>query len=87
MVIQPVGFLCDHVEILYDIDVAFQQTARELGLKLVRAESLNDSPGLISALENLALSGAHPPREFADRTASRFGSSVARLGMGGLDER
>jgi protoporphyrin/coproporphyrin ferrochelatase len=59
VVIQPVGFLCDHVEILYDIDVAFQQTARELGLKLVRAESLNDSPGLISALENLARSGPY----------------------------
>jgi ferrochelatase len=58
VVIQPVGFLCDHVEILYDIDVAFQQTARELGLKLVRAESLNDSPGLISALEDLAYSGS-----------------------------
>jgi protoporphyrin/coproporphyrin ferrochelatase len=58
VVIQPVGFLCDHVEILYDIDVAFQQIARELGLKLFRAESLNDSPGLISALENLALSRA-----------------------------
>jgi protoporphyrin/coproporphyrin ferrochelatase len=72
VVIQPVGFLCDHVEILYDIDVAFQQTARELGLKLVRAESLNDSPDLISALENLALSGAHPPREFANLTASRL---------------
>ena len=71
VVIQPVGFLCDHVEILYDIDLAFQQTARELGLKLVRAESLNDSPGLISTLENLALSGAHPQRKFADPTASR----------------
>jgi ferrochelatase len=75
VVIQPVGFLCDHVEILYDIDVAFQQTARELGLKLVRAESLNDSPGLISALENLAFSGAHPPREFADVTASRLAAA------------
>jgi ferrochelatase len=75
VVIQPVGFLCDHVEILYDIDVAFQQTARELGLKLVRAESLNDSPGLISALENLALSGAHPPREFADATVSRLAAA------------
>jgi protoporphyrin/coproporphyrin ferrochelatase len=57
VVIQPVGFLCDHVEILYDIDVAFQQTAQELGLKLVRAESLNDSPALTSALEDLAFSG------------------------------
>ncbi len=78
VVIQPVGFLCDHVEILYDIDLAFQQTARELGLKLVRAESLNDSPGLISTLENLALSGAHPQRKFADPTASRSPAISAR---------
>jgi ferrochelatase len=55
VVIQPVGFLCDHVEILYDIDVVFQQAAHELGLTLFRAESLNDSPALISALESLAL--------------------------------
>jgi protoporphyrin/coproporphyrin ferrochelatase len=40
VVIQPVGFLCDHVEVLYDIDIAFQQTARDLGLKLIRTESL-----------------------------------------------
>jgi protoporphyrin/coproporphyrin ferrochelatase len=52
--IQPVGFLCDHVEILYDVDVVFQQAAREAGLQLVRAESLNDSALLIDALEDLA---------------------------------
>jgi ferrochelatase len=50
VVMQPVGFLCDHVEILYDIDIAFRQTASELGLKLWRAESLNDSPLLVKAL-------------------------------------
>ena len=50
VVIQPVGFLCDHVEILYDIDIAFRETARELGLKLWRGESLNDSPLLVKAL-------------------------------------
>lgn len=60
VVIQPVGFVCDHVEILYDIDIAFQGVARTLGLKLVRAESLNDSPLLIDALEDLAVnSGSH----------------------------
>jgi ferrochelatase len=57
VVIQPIGFLCDHVEVLYDIDIAFQQTANSLGLKLVRAESLNDSSLLIDALEDLALYG------------------------------
>jgi ferrochelatase len=50
VVMQPVGFLCDHVEILYDIDIAFREMASELGLKLWRAESLNDSPVLVKAL-------------------------------------
>jgi len=50
VVMQPVGFLCDHVEILYDIDIAFREVASEFGLKLWRAESLNDSPALIRAL-------------------------------------
>jgi len=54
VVLQPIGFLCDHVEILYDIDIAFKKTARELGLELWRAESLNDSPTLIAALAEIA---------------------------------
>jgi ferrochelatase len=54
VVLQPVGFLCDHVEILYDIDIAFKETAHELGIQLWRAESLNDSETLIRALETIA---------------------------------
>jgi len=54
VVMQPIGFLCDHVEILYDIDIAFKETAHELGLKLWRAESLNDSPILTQALAEIA---------------------------------
>ena len=50
VVLQPIGFLCDHVEILYDIDIAFTETARSLGLRLYRTESLNDSPLLTAAL-------------------------------------
>ncbi len=57
VVVQPIGFLCDHVEILYDIDIAFQKLARELNLKLFRPESLNASPLLIEALANLASRG------------------------------
>ena len=51
VVLQPVGFLCDHVEILYDIDIDFKQQAADLGLQLWRAESLNDSPTLIRAID------------------------------------
>jgi ferrochelatase len=54
VVMQPVGFLCDHVEILYDIDIAFTETARELGMQLWRAPSLNASPTLIEALAEVA---------------------------------
>lgn len=54
VVMQPVGFLCDHVEILYDIDIAFAEKAKELGLELWRAESLNDSDVLINALAQIA---------------------------------
>ncbi|MEI9978943.1 MAG: ferrochelatase [Edaphobacter sp.] len=50
VVMQPVGFLCDHVEVLYDIDIAFRELATELGLRLWRAESLNDSELLVKAL-------------------------------------
>src|SRR5882757_1821849 len=53
VVMQPVGFLCDHVEILYDIDIAFREMASGLGLKLWRAESLNDSAVLVKALVEL----------------------------------
>ena len=57
IILQPIGFLCDHVEILYDIDIAFQQLARKLEIALFRPESLNDSPLLIEALADLTTYG------------------------------
>ena len=50
VVMQPIGFLCDHVEILYDIDINFREAAAELGMTVYRAPSLNDSPTLINAI-------------------------------------
>jgi len=60
VVLQPIGFLCDHVEILYDIDIAFTETARTLGLRLYRPESLNDSPLLVEALVDVVTSNLEP---------------------------
>jgi protoporphyrin/coproporphyrin ferrochelatase len=51
--IQPVGFLCDHVEVLYDIDIAFKEFAQKNGMGLWRAQSLNDSPILTAALADI----------------------------------
>jgi ferrochelatase len=54
--VQPIGFVCDHVEILFDVDILFRQFAGERGMKLYRAESLNDSPLFIRAVADLARS-------------------------------
>ena len=54
VLIQPIGFLCDHVEILYDIDIGFREFGRKLGLRVERPESLNASLLLTHALADLA---------------------------------
>lgn len=54
--VQPIGFLCDHVEVLYDIDIVFKEFAEKQGMRLWRAESLNDSALLTAALADVARS-------------------------------
>jgi protoporphyrin/coproporphyrin ferrochelatase len=49
----PVGFVSDHLEILWDLDVEARERAAELGLELERIESLNDDPAFIAALAAL----------------------------------
>jgi ferrochelatase len=49
----PVGFVCDHLEILYDVDIEAQAVAREVGLTLVRTESPNDDPRFLAALADV----------------------------------
>ncbi|MEO8725145.1 MAG: ferrochelatase [Acidobacteriaceae bacterium] len=53
VIIQPVGFVCDHVEILYDVDVQFRDHARSVGMNVLRPESLNTSPTFIAALADV----------------------------------
>jgi ferrochelatase len=48
-----IGFVSDHVEVLYDIDIAFRQFAEERGMLLRRTDSLNDSPTFIRALASV----------------------------------
>jgi protoporphyrin/coproporphyrin ferrochelatase len=54
LVIQPIGFVCDHVEILYDIDIHFKQRAAARGIMLTRPESLNGSSTFTKALAKVA---------------------------------
>jgi protoporphyrin/coproporphyrin ferrochelatase len=57
LVLQPIGFLCDHVEILFDVDIAFREYALEKGIDLSRPDSLNGSATLVRALADLAERG------------------------------
>jgi ferrochelatase len=55
ILIAPIGFVSDHLEILYDIDVECSMLAKKLDINLRRTELLNDSPKLIDALTDLVL--------------------------------
>ena len=49
-ILMPIGFLADHVEVLYDLDVEARATADAVGLAMARAEAVNDHPRFIEAL-------------------------------------
>jgi ferrochelatase len=58
-VISPIGFICDHIEVLYDLDVEAAAVCRDVGLHMVRAESVNDHPRFIDAIADAVLETYH----------------------------
>lgn len=50
IIVAPIGFLSDHVEVLYDIDIEAKQLADKLNIQLLRIPSLNTHPLFIQAL-------------------------------------
>lgn len=58
ILVAPIGFVSDHLEIFYDIDFEAQEAARERGVTLKRTESLNASPDFVEALADLVLVSA-----------------------------
>jgi ferrochelatase len=58
MLLCPIGFVADHLEVLYDVDVEYRRRAQELGGRLERTDSLNAHPLLIEALADLVTSTA-----------------------------
>ena len=56
-VVAPIGFVCDHVEVLYDLDIEARRIARESGLTLHRAKAANDHPAFIEMLADLVRRG------------------------------
>jgi ferrochelatase len=62
-VLCPVGFLCDHIEVLYDLDVEAAAVCREIGLPMTRARAVNDHPRFVDAMADAVL-----------QTVERYGS-------------
>ena len=56
ILIAPIGFVSDHLEILYDIDVEAMQLAKEVGIHLERTESLKDSEEFVEVLASIVSS-------------------------------
>ena len=54
IVLVPIAFTSDHIETLYEIDLEYVKHGRKLGMEIVRAESLNDSPVFVRALADIA---------------------------------
>ena len=58
ILVVPFGFVCDHLEILFDIDIEAIEKAEELGVNLARIEMPNDAPGFIDTLFDLVTAGS-----------------------------
>ncbi len=66
LVVAPIGFVCDHVEVLYDLDIEARQVAEQAGIKFTRAATVNDHPAFIRMLADVVRRRlAEPPDEEA----------------------
>jgi len=58
VLIAPIGFVCEHVEVLFDVDIVYKGQAESLGMQLERIEMLNTAPQMINGLADLVLNVA-----------------------------
>lgn len=58
VVVVPIGFVCDHVEVRYDLDIEAQATAAEVGIRMIRAETANDAPTFARMLAQVVRANA-----------------------------
>jgi protoporphyrin/coproporphyrin ferrochelatase len=54
-IIAPIGFVCDHIEVLYDLDTEAAQVCRDIGLPMARAEAVNDDPLFLDMMADVVL--------------------------------
>lgn len=60
VVVSPIGFVCDHIEVLYDLDMEAKRIASQLGLTMFRASTVNDHPTFIRMMEDVVRKMVNP---------------------------
>ncbi len=77
VLVVPIGFLMDHLEVLYDVDIAARQRAQESGIALHRTRMPNDDPRLVALLGDIVRRAAgathHPGLAVGDRRSGSPG--------------
>jgi ferrochelatase len=54
-IVAPIGFVCDHIEVLYDLDTEAAQVCRDIGLPMARAEAVNDDPLFLDMMADVVV--------------------------------
>ncbi|EGN99848.1 hypothetical protein SERLA73DRAFT_53491 [Serpula lacrymans var. lacrymans S7.3] len=75
LVMVPIAFTSDHIETLYELDLEYAHEARELGMEVQRAESLNDSPVFIRALADITA------QHIRDYSSGKVGPTTTQMGL------
>jgi len=75
VVLVPIAFTSDHIETLYELDIEYGKEAKEHGIEVHRAESLNDSPVFIRALADITSQHLH------DYAAGKIGPTSIQMGL------
>ena len=76
MVLVPIGFVSDHMEVIFDLDTEAAATAAELGLAFARAATAGDHPAFVGALVDLMVERAAVARGETTATAGDRGGTV-----------
>jgi protoporphyrin/coproporphyrin ferrochelatase len=82
VVIHPIGFLSDHVEVLYDLDVEARRRCEELGLSMLRSRTTGTHPGFVGLLGELIAERIETAPAGARRAVGRFGLSPDQCALG-----
>lgn len=80
VVVSPIGFLSDHIEVLYDLDVEAREVASALGLELVRAATVGTHPAFVAMIGELVEERLDPTRP--RRAIGRYGPASDRCAAG-----